>query len=366
MRPKTPSTFHYPALDGLRGIALLGVFGFHLYGYLGRYVLLGFTGVALFFVLSGFLITGILIDTRDAENFFRSFYTRRALRIFPLYYWTLLILFFLLPAFAPTAAIPPPHDRIYYFFYLNNCISLLHQSNNLRYVGHFWSLAVEEQFYWAWPLFIFVLSPKHLKWAIVALIAVGIAAWIYLFYFATSPDAGRLTLAALPSLMVGAACAVWVRKSLFVRLLTKGANFYAPVAVGLFMLFAFLRDKHSLILYLSSGIALDLSFLCALLAALFGSRPVRLLFEFPPLRRVGRYSYGMYVYHIAIITAFAHFFPHIHGKTGAILIFSICYCIAALSFELIEKRINGLKQRFRARFEVKRSDEDHVNAVTTV
>lgn len=344
-----PSAIHYPALDGLRGIAVLAVMAFHLGRYFGPHVRLGFTGVGLFFGLSGFLITGILIDTRTAENFFRSFYARRALRIFPLYYWTLLIVFFVIPRFAPGAAIPPPHDRIFYFFYLNNCISFLKEPNNLHYLGHFWTLAVEEQFYWLWPLFIYIVPPRHLKWAILAAVAIGLCSWSYLFYFATSPDAGRLTLAALPTLMAGAYCAVLVRKSDTVEMLAKRSSIYAPSAIVLFLVFALARHPHNFAVSFIGSVALNLSFMSALLAALFGPRMVRYFFELKALRVTGRYSYGMYVYHIAIITAFEHFLPDLRGKIGGLVILSACWLIAALSFELIEKRINALKSRFRAR-----------------
>jgi peptidoglycan/LPS O-acetylase OafA/YrhL len=292
-----------------------------------------------------------LIDTREAENYFRSFYARRALRIFPLYYWTLIIVFFVIPRIAPTAAIPPTHDRIYYFFYLNNCISFLHQSNNFQYVGHFWSLAVEEQFYWVWPLFVFIIPTRFMKWAVLTAVAVGFGAWVYMFYFVTSPDAGRFTLLALPSLMAGAICAQWVREPQSLKLLVKASVLYLPSAIVLFLAYALLRHKHSLTAVFAGGLALNLSFMTALLAALFGPGVVRKFFELSPLRSIGRYSYGMYVYHIAIITGFGHYFPGIRGVEGGILIFAICYVVAALSYELVEKRINALKVRFRARFE---------------
>jgi peptidoglycan/LPS O-acetylase OafA/YrhL len=116
-----------PPLDGLRGLAILMVMLFHFGTELNRNKLpqhalkivaeVGWTGVDLFFVLSGFLITGILLDSREADNYFSSFYFRRVLRIFPVYYFSLLLVFFLFPILMPGYAqvSPPPNERIWYF-----------------------------------------------------------------------------------------------------------------------------------------------------------------------------------------------------------------------------------------------------------
>lgn len=339
---------HYPALDGLRGVAVLAVVGFHLGPYFGGYVRLGFTGVVLFFVLSGFLITGILIDTRDARNYFRSFYVRRALRIFPLYYFALIVVFFIVPVFVPDAAIPPRHDRIFYFFYLNNFISLLAQPNNVSYLGHFWSLAVEEQFYWIWPLLLYITPSRYVLWLVSAMAVLGFSGWVYLFYYVPSPDAGRFTLAALPSLMTGATCAVLVRRKEALDVLERCSNAYLPVAVISFIFYWRLSGLHNLTMYLSAGIALQLCFGASLMAALFGPAFIRRAFEFEPLRLAGRYSYGVYVYHVTVITFFGSLLPHRYGPDVGILALITCFFLAALSYELVEKRINALKRYFRA------------------
>jgi peptidoglycan/LPS O-acetylase OafA/YrhL len=113
---------HLPALDGLRGVAILVVL-IHTFGLLdapttlagrvfGAFMSQGWVGVQLFFVLSGFLITGILFDTQGAENYYSGFYARRVLRIFPLYYGTLLLTLVILPVFVSLPA-PLAHDRQY-------------------------------------------------------------------------------------------------------------------------------------------------------------------------------------------------------------------------------------------------------------
>lgn len=168
------SSRHVVALDGLRGLAVLFVILYHVNStawgttFLDRIVRaplkIGWAGVDLFFVLSGFLITGILLDTRESPNYFRSFYARRALRIFPLYY-LVLTASLLITRFTPALnyVLPIPHDRIFYFVYLNNWWPLLRDTWHANIIGHFWSLAVEEQFYLLWSLCVFLVSPKLLK-----------------------------------------------------------------------------------------------------------------------------------------------------------------------------------------------------------
>src|SRR5258706_538487 len=169
---------HIPALDGLRGVAILLVLVLHFAPYapglqaptvlLDRLYLrvsgIGWTGVDLFFVLSGYLITGILYDTRGSKHYFRQFYARRFLRIFPLYYVALALFLIILPW---------PHsfdsvirelrgDAVWYWTYLYNMRVAATGFLPSSALGHFWSLAVEEQFYLIWPIVVLWLGRKHL------------------------------------------------------------------------------------------------------------------------------------------------------------------------------------------------------------
>src|SRR5580698_6867484 len=142
-------------LDSVRGLAVLLVLVHNTDIYpslhLGLITNAGWSGVDLFFVLSGFLITGILIDTKEAQNYFSSFYARRMLRIFPLYYAVLTLL--VIVALHPT--------QIYYYLYLSNWLILLKDGWQPNVAGHFWSLAVEEQFYLIWPLCVWLLPKRY-------------------------------------------------------------------------------------------------------------------------------------------------------------------------------------------------------------
>ena len=142
------------SLDGVRGLAILAVMFYHLSNSLMvtgpftrslcRALSLGWAGVDLFFALSGFLITGILLDTRPAQNYFQSFYARRALRIFPLAYAFLTVGFLVFPRWVAPQAMPLPADRWVYFCYLSNWLILWKGKVGRTVIGHFWTLALEE------------------------------------------------------------------------------------------------------------------------------------------------------------------------------------------------------------------------------
>ena len=164
------------SLDGLRGIAILAVIAehtlrlFHPTSVLSRlwaaFQESSWAGVDLFFVLSGFLITGILLDSRHDKRYFLNFYARRTLRIFPLYYAVLVIAILIVPAVMGFSKLPELYSRLvanqlWLWTYLQN-FAQASGPHALPGFGHFWSLAVEEQFYWVWPLAVFLLPRRHL------------------------------------------------------------------------------------------------------------------------------------------------------------------------------------------------------------
>ena len=183
-RPAGPAPLpaHLPALDGMRGVAVLTVMSSHFFQQavgeattpLGRLVQSGWLGVDLFFVLSGFLITGRLLDTRGRKNYYKNFYAKRSLRIFPLYYAALALVF-------GVAAIRGVSGQgwdgpLWYAFYASN-VAIVGAGRFLMPVAgftlnHFWSLAVEEQFYLVWPMVVHRLS-RVLLGAVCLAIVVG-------------------------------------------------------------------------------------------------------------------------------------------------------------------------------------------------
>lgn len=279
---------YYPELDGLRALAALMVMAFHL-AQAGIHIpgplTFGQTGVDLFFVLSGFLITSILLQARPGDwDEVKTFYVRRSLRIFPLYFGYLIGSSLLgeLPSWQ-------------YWVYLQNFA--IAWGVPVAGPGHFWSLAVEEQFYLVWP-FLVLFSPRRwlapILWAMVFTSA-GLG-----FYF--SPGASfYLTFTRLGGLAAGALLAVAHRRNLLEphrRLLQVGILVFAVPMVGIGLVFRnvgltwFVVVKYLLV----TGF-----YACVVATQLVGSDSVASKFlRARGLRFIGRISYGLYVFHPAV------------------------------------------------------------------
>jgi peptidoglycan/LPS O-acetylase OafA/YrhL len=234
-----------PALDGLRGLAILLVMFYH-YGVginhqqsLIQHVVwslsgFGWTGVDLFFVLSGFLITRILLQSRDADNYFSSFYARRFLRICPIYYVSLFVLFLVVPLILRTesAHMPSLHERLWYFAYLQNWLNVFGRMAWPIMLTHYWSLGVEEQFYLIWPLIIYCLPPKRLLQSIIAACIFSLILRLTLMALLVSPETiYRNTFTRMDALFIGAACALLIRNELWTEKIRRYAAWlcFAPL-----------------------------------------------------------------------------------------------------------------------------------------
>jgi peptidoglycan/LPS O-acetylase OafA/YrhL len=226
-RPKLRS--HMPGLDGLRGSMLLLVLTAHFY-YLTHGAVQpvdrvlfhlresGWFAMDVFFVMSGFLITGILLDSKDRPHFFKNFYIRRFLRIFPIYYATLFAVFVVLPRLKvvdPSAVREMLDVQKWYWTYLTNFLVATTQSTNslVDYTRHLWSLAVEEQYYLIWPLVVYCCSRRRLIQCCLALIAGALVFRCIGVAVGMSPRAlYMLTFARMDSLALGSLLAVLVRE----------------------------------------------------------------------------------------------------------------------------------------------------------
>jgi peptidoglycan/LPS O-acetylase OafA/YrhL len=369
-----------PALDGLRGIAIILVMLHHFTFYrptsgidaqIGSVVFFGWAGVDLFFVLSGFLITGILLDTRDSKNYFTSFYARRTLRIFPLYYLVLFFALVVLPNFPEVDAVLggqaelTPAERVDtpdwpYWFYLTN-VSIAERGWVHGWLDVAWSLAIEEHFYLVWPLVIWLVPPRLAALLCAAILVVEPVARIY----ARAIDYPSLwvyvlTWYRLDGLAMGALLALAQRRGLF-PLLDRWVLVVVIVGVAGIIACTILGGHtwwwnrrmqqygYSLIAFTAGAM---------LVSAV--NRPADSLWprmlSTGWLRAFGKYSYALYLIHLPVMRAVREYvFDPLEYETiapwSAQLLFYggaavPSFALAWLSWRFFEAPILRLKARF--------------------
>jgi peptidoglycan/LPS O-acetylase OafA/YrhL len=374
---------HYPGLDGLRAIAVFMVFLQHyassqafLFGW-------GWTGVDIFFVLSGFLITGILYDSQSQPFRYRDFYVRRTLRIFPLYYavWLVILLatpwtqwqwdfrWSLWPAYLGNYArflfLHQPGNP--YRFDRLTCGPLMQHffgSPMHLYIGHFWSLCVEEQFYLVWPLVVYSVRKRETLMRIC--IAVILAAPIFRWYLTTvlsSQTLGmellyRSTPTRIDALLIGGLIALCLRGP-EKQWLHRSKHALLCISATLFVLVYLLAVKIYKLPYQGSatnwvgiyGFTLIDIFAAALILETIhpGGWWTRLLSR-KGLRNFGVISYGFYVYHDLLHDLYSYianrfFRPYASWLTIVLAFFASCL-IAWLSYRVLESPMLKLKDRF--------------------
>jgi peptidoglycan/LPS O-acetylase OafA/YrhL len=379
-RPATP-VLHDPvarrrvlALDGVRGFAALAVMCFHFgrdeihtagSALVGAITQFGWTGVDLFFVLSGYLITGILLDSRESPRFFRSFYMRRALRIFPLYFTFVGAFVYLISPRIPG----PPSDlasrQVWLWTYLGNIDIALHHGYSAAgsNANVLWSLSIEEQFYFLFPVAIYLLSRRGVGVLAVGLIVLSIAAravlaradesW-YMGYF--------MTVARLDGLGLGAVLALLARSA-------HALDRLAPIARALILPLAACvlavtirshgfryTDWSALVLGMP---AMTLIYAAVLLLTITPSAGIVFarVFEHAALRFLGKYSYSLYIWH-TMTGGFVrragvkqtHLLDLLHSGLAAslgVLVVKILVSIgvAMLSYRLIERPFLRFRER---------------------
>lgn len=326
----------------------------------------GWTGVDLFFVLSGFLITGILLDTRASGNYFRSFYSRRALRIFPLYYLVVGVYLLSLPLQARIPALaanrPDPRIGLSYLVYLNNWfVPILHRSGGS--IAYLWSLAVEEQFYLLWPFLVFRLSQRaFLRLCIVLCVLLPLLRLLIDPHpsLPASDFVFMNTTTRMDSLVWGALAALLVRSPAHFVRLRPMLPWIASLCAALMLVIAFpLHELYSRKFYTQSiGYSfLAIGFAAVLLLAYHsdstGGRFAKFL-GWPLLTRFGRYSYAIYVFHYFVLLGlvqpfsgrpwFSHSLPRALGLF--VLFNAACLGVGFLSYHLYEKHFLKLKRYF--------------------
>jgi len=363
-----------PELDGVRGIAILMAMSFHIPPHAALFFdsplakffysisQMGWAGVDLFFVLSGFLITNILLEKKGQKNYFRNFYMRRVLRIFPVYYLCLTILF--IAGFYDSTATGESNSSImlWFYSYMHNWLFAL-GSGQVLYFGHFWSLAIEEQFYLFWPFVVYYADQKLLT-KIGGIAIVG--ALLLRIYFVFIQGQTSLintfpyfsTVARIDSLLIGAMVAIGFRSITSIEGLTKDAQ--KGLALSAIIVMACILVQPASPLYNNgamltvgfSGLALLTAALIILLLNKNESNFARRIFRSRILTFFGKYSYALYVFHWPVTSYFVEYFlkkgyqgfvPWVVFIVGA---FTITLILALLSWNLMEKPILGLKRYF--------------------
>jgi peptidoglycan/LPS O-acetylase OafA/YrhL len=371
-----PGGKRLPALDGLRGVAILlillfhGAAGFPPLTVLDRVVhAVGgslWFGVDLFFVLSGFLITGILCDTRDSPRYFRNFYLRRALRIFPLYY-TVLTLLVILAIFSPLRHDPEAKVFLaaqgwYWSYLLNLFISRYGWVHVVWGTGHLWSLAVEEQFYLIWPAVVrWVDRSKLVGIAAGAVVAAPILRAVCLGYVPHVEALYMLTPMRFDSLGIGALIALRTRRPGGLDVVVRWMKPAASAGALALITIAIVRRGDEYILAAFSPPMQTVGYTAiavlggACLVAALRSPIVSGLLSHPLLRMMGKYSYAMYVVHYPLIWAIEailrpHSLPPLFGSNvayvllRAALVVVLSLSVARVSFRFLEGPILELKE----------------------
>ncbi len=368
-------------LDGLRALAISWVMFGHVSSSLewepesaidkGLTLLanMGWVGVQLFFVISGFLITKILLESKGASNQLKNFYIRRSLRIFPIYYLTLAFFFILLPLLnsSPEWMASPLEHQTWFWLYMHNWIRPFLDDSGF---GHMWSLAIEEQYYLLWPLLVIALSPKRLMQVCLALI---ISAPMFRFWFfyefpevwggieTGASAAYDFTVSRWDAIALGSLLALAIKEPQLYETLKKYnlhalAGILLIIGLQIVLLHHFVSVSGGISLFNQTTAALGFFFLVLFIVSKQTSYTTK-FFEFSLFKLVGKYSYAMYLFHLPIMIVWNNYWQfNIADYQGVKLpllvafnyacVFSITFIFAAISWHAFEYPILKLKHRY--------------------
>jgi peptidoglycan/LPS O-acetylase OafA/YrhL len=382
MNTSTAAPVRIPQLDGLRGIAILlvislhylndashGPFGSLLYRF-GCAFRLGWAGVDLFFVLSGFLIGGILLDARESENYFQTFYLRRFFRILPIYYLWLALFIVAAFLFGSSVGTVYANDQSVvkllpaYFLFLQNYLQLPFASFAWLWLAVAWSLGVEEQFYLVSPPLVRFLSIRKLKSVLIATLFVApfLRVALYLLW-----SGGKFAMyvwmpCRADSLAIGVLAALlWREGTIQAWYAAHRRHFHTLLGILALAMPFFIKWLFSPYAFWMGFVGyswLALFFACLLLQGLLEphgiwGRFLNLAF----LREMGRLSYCIYLIHLLILglchSLILHKLPSIASVPAAgitLLAFCLTYVLAALSWRYFEHPLLRQGHRYKYKF----------------
>jgi peptidoglycan/LPS O-acetylase OafA/YrhL len=358
------SASHISELDGLRGMAILLVVLYHYLSWthgtrmpwLKRIFSTGWSGVDLFFVLSGFLIGGILLDTRESPRYFKTFYARRALRILPLYYvW--IAVYFVIAAFVGNPegwrSVPA------YVLFVQNLSKGHHLLLGSIWLGHLWSLCVEEQFYLVIPLAILFLARRKLLAFLCLAIVVAPVLRVLLHRYLPSHPAAQytLTICRVDALAMGVLVAIAWRNEEWKTKLRERQSFIIAAVFLLLVAFALLT------IWQPSQYSLTMTWGLSMLDALFTGVLILTLLapsgtwgkicRWPFLIELGRVSFCLYVIHEIVNLMFHEVLFHAEPRAdtwqtiGVTLLAALfAYGVARLSWKFLESPMMRRRHAF--------------------
>ena len=350
---------YIPALDGIRGIAILLVVTYHYLGFIKLFSL-GWAGVDLFFVLSGYLITSRLVATRDKPKYFRNFYFNRILRIFPVYFLALAIFYLAITIYVSKSEV---HYFDFYFknwwafvFFIQNWVYIIFGFSPENHLQHFWSLAIEEQFYLFWPLVLyFILSSKRL--ISIGWISILFVICLRILIYNSNPDNPLSyfcnTFCRMDSFIIGGLLFIYRLKNnkripillhlVILGALVLGILFTNTSSSNLF----FGTIGYTVIAFQFAGL-IDL----AITRRLWG---LTILCENTLIRFVGKISYGLYIFHWPVLVIlhsrlrdlFQNYksLENLANPLSLILCFIISIGVSIISYFYFERYFLRLKKK---------------------
>ncbi len=363
---------HIPSLDGIRGIAILWVvlhnvdlltvpqsLSTHVVGFIADR---GYTGVTLFFVLSGFLITGALLDSQKAVNYYQAFFWRRFVRIFPLYYIVLIIAFGLVPLVAslPAETLANYRNQIWLWTYLSNWFQPF--GYYVHGFSHFWSLAVEEQFYLLWPFAVHRLSKPGVIKLSCAVIAFALISRVVIRALGADAEVVyEFTICRMDALACGAIVAAITRMPAVIAWIEQSSRKVLLATAGVLLLGAVLTRAYErtglsgqILGYAILAAGFGALILLAVMSEAHRFTPVSRVLSWAPLRMFGKYSYGMYVFHRLLQGLIGERLQRAVGAGGKpdafhdlayVLLFGlVTFALAFLSYHAVEKHFLRLKR----------------------
>lgn len=300
---------YYYNLDGLRGIAAIVVVIFHFFSYpLSNYIEniklyqklteFGQHGVSMFFVLSGFVITRILINTREDKDYFKRFYINRSVRILPLYYLFLVLYYSFYKLYS--GSFIDFELQIPFYIYIQNFGEIFNIQS--KGPGHFWSLAVEEHFYLLWPLIVYLINPKYLiKFIGISIILIFLLKYIML---SNSLSINKFTFTRIDQILMGSYIAILELNNFFTKKRALIKIFLISsivIPIGIFIYF--FKDQFLFIKDIFKYTVLGILFfsLISVLIILDTNCIINKFLSSRIMQYFGKISYGLYVWHILVI-----------------------------------------------------------------